>query len=82
MMFREVDNTHANTNYDEKRSYDGMPSATSPLPNASPFLLKSRDVESLAQSDGFSILRNHLADHYTYEYALRTPSHGSYPDML
>lgn len=36
-------------------------------PNASPFLLKVQDVETLAQSEGFSILRAHLSEHYTYE---------------
>ena len=47
----------------------GMPAATlaSTVPNASPFLLKVDDVEGLAQSDGFTILRHHLAQHYTYE---------------
>lgn len=37
------------------------------VPNASPFLLKVQDVEVLAQSDGFNILRAHLAQHYRYE---------------
>ncbi len=49
---------------------DTMPSATNKtpaLPSASPFLLKVKDVDSLANSDGFSILREHLAEHYTYE---------------
>lgn len=36
-------------------------------PNASPFLLKVQDIEVLTQSDGFSILRAHLAEHYKYE---------------
>jgi hypothetical protein len=45
-----------------------MPSAILlPLPNTSPFLLKLQDVESLTQSEGFSILRQHLAQYYTYE---------------
>jgi len=35
--------------------------------HASPFLLKDHDVETLAHSDGFSILREHLAQHYSYE---------------
>ena len=43
-----------------------LPPTTSP--GASPFLLKAHDVETLAQSDGFMILRDHLAQHYTYEY--------------
>ena len=49
----EVDNVHTAT----------MPA----LPNASPFLLRGQDVEILAQSDGFNILREHMAQHYTYE---------------
>lgn len=40
-----------------------MPSAAT----ASPFLLRVQDVEDLAHSDGFSILREHLAVTYTYE---------------
>ena len=35
--------------------------------NASPFLLKAQDVEILAQSEGFNILREHLAETYAYE---------------
>lgn len=48
---------------------DEMPSATlaSTTPNASPFLLRADDVETLSQSDGFNILRAHLAAHYSYE---------------
>ncbi|KAF7188613.1 hypothetical protein HII31_10275 [Pseudocercospora fuligena] len=46
------------------------------MPNASPFLLKSNDVELLSQSDGFSILRSHLAQHYKYELCDKhTPAH-------
>lgn len=46
-----------------------IPTATLPTstPNASPFLLKVHDVETLSQSDGFTILREHLAAHYHYE---------------
>ncbi|KAK4503560.1 hypothetical protein PRZ48_004475 [Zasmidium cellare] len=45
-------------------------------PNASPFLLKVQDVETLAQSDGFSILRTHLSEHYTFELCdVHTPAH-------
>ncbi|EME83434.1 uncharacterized protein MYCFIDRAFT_81700 [Pseudocercospora fijiensis CIRAD86] len=45
-------------------------------PNASPFLLESNDVELLSQSDGFSILRSHLAQHYKYELCDKhTPAH-------
>jgi hypothetical protein len=52
-----------------------MPSATlQPLQSASPFLLRVEDVQTLAQSDGFAILREHLAEHYTYEY-VPSPSH-------
>lgn len=36
---------------------------------AAPFALQSNDLELLTESDGFAILRNHLADHYHYEYA-------------
>lgn len=47
---------------------ENMPSSTNnPTPNASPFLLKVQDVEVLAQSEGFNILRGHLAQHYAYE---------------
>ena len=35
--------------------------------DASPFQLNERDVEVLAQSEGFAILREHLAEHYTDE---------------
>ncbi|KAF2721677.1 hypothetical protein K431DRAFT_223658 [Polychaeton citri CBS 116435] len=45
-------------------------------PNASPFLLRVEDVEMLSQSDGFIILRQHLAQHYTYELCdAHTPAH-------
>ncbi|KXS99252.1 hypothetical protein AC578_6183 [Pseudocercospora eumusae] len=45
-------------------------------PNASPFLLKSNDVDLLSQSNGFSILRLHLAKHYKYELCDKhTPAH-------
>lgn len=36
----------------------------------SPFRLRERDVEMLAQSEGFAILREHLAEHYEDGYAL------------
>ncbi|KAK4543180.1 hypothetical protein LTR36_005730 [Oleoguttula mirabilis] len=55
-----------------------MPNSTVPAatPNASPFLLKAHDVETLAQSDGFAILRDHLAKHYDYELCdAHTPAH-------
>lgn len=38
------------------------------LPHGSPFELKPEDVEDLAQSGGFAILRDHLAEYYNYEY--------------
>jgi len=42
---------------------------TSPsLPHGSPFKVKPEDLESLAQSGGFAILRDHLAEYYNYEY--------------
>jgi len=43
-----------------------MPSATTP--DALPFRLRAEHVDSLAHSDGFSILRDHLAENYTYRY--------------
>ncbi|WPG99948.1 Hypothetical protein R9X50_00277100 [Acrodontium crateriforme] len=48
-----------------------MPAATMHSPqlapaSASPFLLHNDDVDTLAESDGFQILRNHLAQHYNY----------------
>lgn len=59
-----------------------MPSAvpvqmTGSLPHGSPFDLKTEDVESLAQSGGFTILRDHLAEHYLYEFV-----HPSVDDHL
>lgn len=45
-----------------------MPLQPAPTqPHGSPFKLNSEDVESLAQSGGFTILREHLAEHYCYE---------------
>ena len=66
-MSREVGNHITTTTEDCKE--DKMPVATLPTmtPNASPFLLKVQDVETLAQSDGFSILRTHLREQYSYE---------------
>jgi len=32
-----------------------------------PFFLRAEDVACLAQSDGFTIMREHLAHHYSYE---------------
>ncbi|KAI5359603.1 hypothetical protein Slin15195_G072300 [Septoria linicola] len=37
------------------------------MSKTSPFLLKADDVDTLAHSDGFQILRLHLRDHYSYE---------------
>ena len=70
MLSREVGNSNiatSSTITTTKRKIDDMPSAV-PAPNASPFLLKAHDVETLTQSDGFAILREHLAEHYAYEY--------------
>lgn len=36
-------------------------------PHGSPFKITPEDVETLAQSGGFAILRDHLAEHYNYE---------------
>ena len=49
-----------------------MPAARTPMveANALPFHLQERDVEVLAQSEGFAILREHLAEHYADEYVL------------
>lgn len=48
-----------------------MPAGTQPptsaLTSPSPLLLEAHEMECLAQSDGFTILREHLAEHYTYE---------------
>ncbi|KAK3670296.1 hypothetical protein LTR78_009850 [Recurvomyces mirabilis] len=62
--------TDAPTNDVVKRhTDDDMPSATSTTParNTSPFLLQPEDVETLLRSDGFSILREHLHEHYNYD---------------
>ncbi|KAK5133605.1 hypothetical protein LTR08_007553 [Meristemomyces frigidus] len=72
-MSREVDdkNKTAIPTYTSRHpTVDDMPPLTA-IPtstlNASPFLLKVHDVETLTQSDGFTILRGHLAEQYTYE---------------
>lgn len=57
---------------------DEMPASTLPTSttNASPFLLKIHDVETLAQSDGFTILRDHLSQTYAYDLCdAHTPAH-------
>ncbi|KAK4626841.1 hypothetical protein CLAFUW4_04824 [Fulvia fulva] len=62
----------------EKCITDEMPTATLPstVQNPSPFLLEVHDVDTLNQSDGFTILRQHLTEHYTYELCdTHTPAH-------
>ncbi|KAK5730969.1 hypothetical protein LTR15_000907 [Elasticomyces elasticus] len=44
-----------------------MPSVTFKSTTTSPFLLQPQELEILSASDGFSILRDHLAQHYSYE---------------
>jgi hypothetical protein len=73
-MDRRVDalSTPANHNNGDDTA-ETMPAAMSPqsshsLPHGSPFKLKAEDVESLNQSGGFAILRDHLAEYYNYEY--------------
>jgi len=46
-----------------------MPAANPPMssPDDCPFLLRAEDIESLAQSDGFHILSQHMAAHCNYE---------------
>lgn len=53
-----------------ERAADDMHSATqhTSMADASPFLLSVHDKEILAQSSGFRILREHLAEHYQDEY--------------
>ncbi|TKA83227.1 hypothetical protein B0A55_00646 [Friedmanniomyces simplex] len=49
---------------------DDMPSVTfepTAPSTASPFLLQPQELDLLSHSDGFSILREHLAQHYSYE---------------
>ncbi|KAK0834705.1 hypothetical protein LTR73_000994 [Friedmanniomyces endolithicus] len=36
-------------------------------PSISPFVLQPQELDLLSHSDGFSILREHLAQHYSYE---------------
>jgi len=43
------------------------PSNSSSLPHGSPFEITPEDVELLAHSGGFVILRDHLAEYYNYE---------------
>lgn len=46
-----------------------MPAVAAPMLASEevPFLLRAEDVACLAQSDGFTIMREHLAHHYHYE---------------
>lgn len=74
-MDRRVDalSTPANHNNTGDDTVETMRTAmslqTSPsLPHGSPFKVKPEDLESLAQSGGFAILRDHLAEYYNYEY--------------
>ncbi|KAK3070258.1 hypothetical protein LTR53_010779 [Teratosphaeriaceae sp. CCFEE 6253] len=46
---------------------------------SSPFLLRSHELELLAQSDGFGILREHLAEHYSYELCDKHSSSNTAP---
>lgn len=55
-----------------------MPAAKTPTmaeANASPFRLHERDVEVLSQSEGFAILREHLAEHYEDGYVKKQRWH-------
>ncbi|PPJ58133.1 hypothetical protein CBER1_02604 [Cercospora berteroae] len=62
-----------------KEDFNQMASSTL-VPGAAPFLLQAEDVETLAHSDGFNILRNHLAEHYDYGFCC---SHcAANPDAL
>ncbi|CAK3745768.1 Hypothetical predicted protein [Lecanosticta acicola] len=66
------------TELTQDRISDNMPTATlsSTVPDASPFLLEVDHVALLTHSDGFTILRRHLAQHYNYELCdLHTPAH-------
>ena len=74
MLSREVDFNTITPSIANSEA-DNMPTTTLPAaPNISPFLLKAQDVEVLAQSDGFNVLREHMAQHYTYEWVLRKTS--------
>jgi len=46
-----------------------MPSVTfqATTTSVSPFVLQPQELDILSHSDGFSILREHLAQHYSYE---------------
>lgn len=48
---------------------DDMPATILSTPSAmgSPFMLRVEDVECLIDSDGFTILRDHLSQHCNYE---------------
>lgn len=61
MMFEFADDDSASTDGEEEVRVVGTETA-----DCVPFVLHREDVEVLAQSDGFTILRNHLADTYDY----------------
>jgi len=64
----------SSANLECRKSNGKMPTAPHIATSGSPFLLNEHDVETLAQSDGFMILRDHLAQHYTYEYVKKMTS--------
>ncbi|KAF2215758.1 hypothetical protein CERZMDRAFT_104893 [Cercospora zeae-maydis SCOH1-5] len=53
-----------------QQDVDSMASAAL-VPAASPFFLRPDNVDTLAHSDGFTILRHHLAEHYHYKFCCR-----------
>lgn len=52
------------TSLDKVKGKKKMPDVTA----APPFLLRSDEVESLSESEGFNLLRGHLVQHLDYEY--------------
>lgn len=61
-----------NAQHQDARALEGdMPAVAAPIDlfagQEVPFLLRAEDVACLAQSDGFTIMREHLAHHYHYE---------------
>lgn len=77
MSSSNCNDEHTPGTKEASRKNSKMPVAKPPVAgaNASPFHLNERDVEVLLQSEGFAILREHLAEHYADEYA--HPSRGS-----
>jgi len=67
---KEIVSATADSDRPDNINNEKMPAAslTKTMANSSPFLIEERDAEVLAQSEGFSILRDHLADHYSSEY--------------